>query len=95
MARKPKLSQAEIRAAAADRRNGMTWENLSIKYQCAINTLRRSLSKHSTEFTPLPPTTRVDILQELKSTKERLTATEKELTAIKRVLKKRFNIHLS
>ena len=87
MSRPRKLTLSQVRRAAADRRSGMTWYNLSRKYKCAINTLRNSLSKYSDEFVPASP--------ELRSCLEnRLKATEADLSKIKAVLKKRFNLHV-
>ena len=87
MGRKPKLTISEIRQAARDRRNGMTWKALSLKYHVAINTVRKALSEYSTEFTPQSPAERSEH-------QNRLTAVETEIEKIKAQLKKRFNLHI-
>lgn len=87
MARKRKLTEAQVQAAAQDRRNGTTWKGLSMKYKCSINTVRKALSEYSGEFTPLPPLKR-SVLE------ERVTKAETEIARITSILKKRFNIHL-
>ena len=43
MARPRKMTMTQVQQAAADKRKGMTWKHLSIKYECSINTLRNSL----------------------------------------------------
>ena len=87
MSRKPKLSISEVRNAAKERRNGMSWKDLSIKYNVAINTIRKALSKYSTEFRPQSPAERSEH-------QNRLTTAETEIERIKAVLKKRFNLHI-
>ncbi|MXV78464.1 hypothetical protein F4X73_15035 [Candidatus Poribacteria bacterium] len=52
MPRGRKLTTEQIQQAAADRRNGMTWKALSIKYKVAVNTIRYSLAEYSDEFAP-------------------------------------------
>ena len=73
--------------AASYKRKGMTWKDLSIKYECSINTLRNSLSDYSTEFTPINRLTRSEL-------EERLLKAEETITKITAHLKKRFNIHI-
>ena len=87
MGRKPKLSISEVRKAALDRRNGMTWKELSIKYNIAINTIRKALSEYSTEFQPQSQAQRSEH-------QKRLTTAETEIEKIKAALKKRFNLHI-
>ena len=87
MGRKPKLSISEVRNAAKDRRLGMNWKDLSIKYSVAINTIRKALSEYSTEFLPQSPAERSEH-------QNRLTTAETEIKKIKAVLKKRFNLHI-
>ena len=87
LGRPNKLSIREVEHAALDRRNGMSWKGLSQKYQCATNTLRTALAAYSDEFKIPPP---VDVLSLVRELKE----TQNELNKIKKVLKKRFNLHV-
>ena len=52
MGRPRKLTIKAVQQASVDRRNGMTWKALSLKYECAINTIRYSLAEYSDEFAP-------------------------------------------
>lgn len=87
MGRPLKLTTACVQQAAVDRRNGMTWEALSIKYDCAINTIRDALLRYSDEFNPSDPTQRSELSR-------RLDVTESKLEQIEKALKKRFNLHI-
>lgn len=87
MARPRKLTPLQLEKAARDKRKGMTWKALSIKYKCAINTLRSSLSEYSNEFIPFDTIKKSEL-------EKRLIATERTLNNIKRKLKKRFNLHI-
>lgn len=87
MARKRKLSTAQVQQAAQDKRSGETWKALSIKYGVAINTLRKALSEYSTEFTPITTLKRSEL-------EARLRQSESEIQRIKTALKKRFNLHI-
>ncbi len=87
MAAKRKLSPAQIRQAAQDRRQGITWKGLSLKYNVAINTIRKALSEYSREFTPINQLKRSEL-------EERLRQAESEIHKIKAQLKKRFNLHI-
>ena len=40
MGRPRKLSTKQVKNAAKDRRNGMSWNQLKDKYKCAVNKLR-------------------------------------------------------
>lgn len=84
MSRPKKLTTAAIKQAAADRRNGMTWEQLKQKYNCAVNTLRTALAEYSDEFVPAHRA-------ELQSQLKHATA---EIEKIKNALKQRFNLHV-
>ena len=87
MGRPHKLSSAAVQQASVDRRNGMTWHALSVKYDCAINTIRDALMRYSDEFNPTDPTQRSELSR-------RLDDTESKLEKIEKVLKKRFNLHI-
>jgi len=87
MGRQPKLTITAVRAAARDRRQGMTWQALSIKYNVAVNTIRKALSEYSTEFQPQSQAQRSE-------QQNRLTRAETEIEQIKAALKKRFNLHI-
>lgn len=87
LGRPKKLSINEVEHAALDRRKGMSWKALSIKYKCATNTLRTALLEYSDEFKIVKP---VDVLSLVRELKE----TQNELNKIKAALKKRFNLHV-
>ena len=87
MGRPHKLTTEQVQQAAVDRRNGMTWEALSLKYNCAINTMRDALSRYSDEFNPSDPMQRSELAR-------RLEATESKLEKIEKALRKRFNLHI-
>ena len=87
MARKRKLSTAQVQQAAQDKRSGETWKGLSIKYGVAVNTLRKALSEYSREFTPITTLKRSEL-------EARLHHTESDIEKIKAHLKKRFNLHI-
>lgn len=82
-----KFTTVEVQAAAADRRSGMTWEALSVKYKCAVNTIRESLYRYSDEFCPNDPPQRSELSRQLHAVQSRLDKIEK-------ALKKRFNLHI-
>lgn len=77
MPRGRKLSPKQIERAAQDRRNGMSWTQLSKKYKVVINTIRSTLSEYSDEFAPKStrPRAKLDV---------RLTAAETEIAHIKK-----------
>ena len=87
MSRARKLAPEQVEQAAVDRRNGMSWHKLSVKYKCAVNTLRNALSDYSDEFNPIRHVRR----SELES---QLAQTQADVAKIKSVLKKRFNLHV-
>ena len=87
MSRPRKLSPEQVEQVAVDRRNGMSWKKLSVKYHCAINTLRNSLSEYSEEFAPIAHTQRSQLIA-------RLTAAEFEIQSIKMKLKEHLNVPL-
>lgn len=82
-----KLSPEQVQHAALDRRNGMSWRDLSKKYKCAVNTLRTALFEYSDEFEPL-------LLIERASLETQVSAAHTEIENIKKALKKRFNLHI-
>ena len=87
MARQRKLTLIQIEQAAQDKRQGMSWKGLSLKYHVAINTIRKALSEYSREFTPINRLKRSEL-------EERLRQAESEIHKIKAQLKKRFNLHI-
>lgn len=87
MGRARKLTIEQVQQAAVDRRNGMSWRDLSEKYQCAVNTVRFALADYSDEFTPLPPIERASLESQLQ-------AMQSEFEKLKAALRKRFNLHL-
>jgi len=87
MGRGRKLTPEVVQQVAVDRRNGMSWRELSKKYDCAVNTVRTALFEYSDEFSPIPLIDRPSLesqLQETQATLEKLT----------KALKKRFNLHI-
>ena len=87
MSRPRRFSEQEVKQVAADRRSGMTWEQLKQKYQCAVNTIRTALAEYSDEFVPTRPTQRAELKRELKQL-------QSEMASVKSALKKRFNLHV-
>lgn len=87
MGRPRKLTIMQIEEAAKYRRQGMTWKDLSLKYDVAMNTIKKSLSEYSREFAPINRVKRSEL-------EERLTTAETEIERIKAQLKKRFNMHI-
>lgn len=87
MGRQRKLSPEQVQQAAIDRRKGMSWKNLSLKYKCAVNTVRFALSEYSDEFNPLRPIARSEL-------EVQLAQTQSEVEKIKKSLRKRFNLHV-
>ena len=87
MGRPRKLSPEEVQQAAVDRRNKMSWRELSRKYKCAVNTLRTALSEYSDEFLPIPQIQR-------SSLEIQLNAAQSEISKIKHVLKTKLNLHV-
>lgn len=87
MPRGRKLTTQQIQEAAQDRRNGMTWRELSRKYNCAVNTIRFSLLDYSDEFHPKDPPQRCELVNQIQQL-------QSEWDSLKRVLKKRFNLHI-
>lgn len=87
MGRHRKLTIEQVQQAAVDRRNGMSWRELSDKYECAVNTVRFALSDYSDEFNPMPPIER-------SSLESQLHATQAKLEKIENALRKRFNLHI-
>lgn len=87
MGRAHKLSREEVQQAAVDRRNGMSWRELSEKYKCAVNTIRFALADYSDEFKPMPPIQRASL-------ESQLTEVQSKMERLERALKKRFNIHV-
>ena len=81
MARPRKLTAEVIEQAAADRRNGMSWRKLGVKYNCSVNTLRTRLAEYSEEFAPIA------FVCHRKLTK-RLSAAKQEIQTLKSQLKK-------
>lgn len=84
MSRPKKMTPQEVKQAAADRRNGMTWEQLKLKYNCAVNTLRTALADYSDEFVPAH---RAELHTQLKHA-------HAEIQKIKNALKTQFNLHI-
>ena len=76
MGRPRKLTAEVIEQAAADRRNGMSWRKLGVKYNCSVNTLRFSLSEYSSEFAPIPS-------EYWNKLENRLTVAEQEIENLK------------
>ena len=87
MPRGRKLSLKQIERAAVDRRNGMSWSNLSKKYKVVINTMRSTLAEYSDEFLPQPRPARVPL-------ETQVSDAHAEIEKIKKALKKRFNLHV-
>jgi hypothetical protein len=87
MGRPRKLTDAEVKQAAVDRRNGTTWKALSLKYNCAINTIRYSLAEYSDEFAPTVSMLRPQL-------ERQLNAMQSDMENIKKALKNRFNLHV-
>ena len=87
MGRSRKLSPEAVQHAAVDRRNGMSWEALSQKYKCAVNTVRFALSEYSDEFVPVTPQMRLEL-------ETKLDAALSEIEKLKRVLKEQFNLQV-
>ena len=81
-----KLTAEQVEQAAVDRRNGMSWQKLREKYQCAINTLRTALAEYSDEFAPVIP--------QCPQLKAEVTTAHSEIEKIKKALRKRFNLHV-
>ena len=71
MARPRKLHISKIEHAAIDRRKGMTWKSLSLKYNVAINTIRKALSDYSIEFAPLNRVKRSELEERLANTERK------------------------
>ncbi|MDE0555820.1 MAG: hypothetical protein OXI24_16505 [Candidatus Poribacteria bacterium] len=87
MARPRKLSPEQVQQAAVDRRNGMTWDELRVKYECAINTVRSALAEYSDEFNPIAAPKRIKLERQLQDTQSKVDKIEK-------LLRKRFNLHI-
>jgi len=87
MPRGRKLSIHQIERAAVDRRNGMSWRQLSKKYKVVINTMRATLAEYSDEFLPQSRPTRVSL-------ETQVSDAHTEIEKIKKALKKRFNLHV-
>lgn len=94
MSRPRKLTPEQVSAAAADRRNGMSWRELREKYQCATNTVRQALYEYSDEFDPIHPVRRSELESQLKTAQDDIEHLTTTLDAIKSALKKRFNLHV-
>ena len=89
-----KLSDKQVEQVAIDRRNGYSWKKLSLKYKCAVNTLRSALADYSDEFNPIRSVRRSELEKELKQTKCDLTKAQSEIDKIKDALRLRFGLHL-
>ena len=87
MPRRRKLTTEQVQQAAVDRRNGMSWRELSEKYECAVNTVRFALSDYSDEFNPMPPIER-------SSLENQLTEAQDTINKIIKALQTRFNLHI-
>lgn len=87
MPRPRKLSPKQVEHAAADRRAGLSWSQLSIKYKCAINTIRTALCEYSDEFLPKGRENRLTLEMQVSNAIA-------EIDRIKKVLRKRFNVHI-
>ena len=87
MPRRRKLTTEQVQQAAVDRRNGMSWRELSEKYECAVNTVRFALSDYSDEFNPMPPIER-------SSLEKQLTEAQDTINKIIKALQTRFNLHI-
>ena len=87
MSRPRRFTPQEVKQVAADRRSGMTLEQLKEKYNCAVNTIRTALAEYSDEFLPVRPTQRAELESQLKHA-------HSEIDKIKSALKKRFNLHV-
>lgn len=94
MARPRKLTPEQVAAAAEDRRNGMSWNTLRVKYKCATNTLRQALYEYSDEFNPIRPVLRSELEAQLKTAQNDIEQLKTTLDAIKTILCERFNLHL-
>lgn len=88
MARPRKLSPEQVEQVAIDRRKGMSWQKLREKYQCAINTLRKSLAEYSDEFAPIEHPRRNQLAA-------RMSEAENEIRNIKATLETHLNINHS
>ena len=87
MSRARKLSPEQVAAAAVDRRSGLSWQKLSRKYQCAVNTLRNALAEYSDEFHPIRPVQKSELERQLNTV-------QSDVDNIKKALRKRFNLHV-
>lgn len=87
MARPRKLSPEQVEQVAIDRRTGMSWQNLSEKYKCAINTLRNSLAEYSDEFAPIAHPHRNQLAA-------RVSEVENDIRHIKATLEAHLNVNL-
>lgn len=87
MGRPRKLNLEQIQHAALDRQNGMSWQKLSKKYKCAVNTIRTALAAYSEEFVPIPSAQKASL-------KNQLSNAQSDIEKIKTALKKRFNLHV-
>lgn len=87
MSRPRKLKPKQVQQAAIDRRTGMSWKQLSLKYKCAINTIRYALADYSEEFAPTVSMLRPQLERQLNTI-------QADLDNIKKALRKRFNLHL-
>lgn len=87
MRRRRKLAPEVVQQAAVDRRNGMSWRELSRKYKCAVNTIRTALFEYSDEFNPIP-------LIDRPSLENQLQEVQAKLEKIEAALRKRFNLHV-
>lgn len=87
MGRPRKFTEKQLQRAADDRRAGMSWQKLSQKYKCAINTIRTALAEYSNEFLPDP----APIPSHFES---QLQGAITDITKIKKALQERFNLHI-
>jgi transposase len=81
-----KLTPEQVEAAAVDRRNGMSWQKLRDKYNCAINTIRTALAEYSDEFAPVMP--------KCPQLEAQVTTAHSEIEKIKKVLREQLNLHV-
>ena len=86
MARPRKLSPKQVEQIAIDRRSGMSWQKLRVKYKCAVNTLRSALSDYSDEFNPIRSVQRSELEKTLEQTQSDLTKAQSDIDTIKTAL---------
>lgn len=86
MGRPCKFTEKELKRSADDRRAGMSWQKLSRKYQCVINTIRTALAEYSNEFLPVPAT--------ISHSESQMNNAVTDISKIKKALQERFGLHI-